>query len=714
MHIDVLVELQVKGINKTFTYNVPSNLIKDIEIGKRVLVPFGNRKLEGFIVNINNNEIDYDIKDIIEVIDEYPVLNSELLSIGKYMEKKYLCSLISAYQVMLPKALKASSNTKINKKYITYLTLIDTTYIGKTNTQKEILDLFKINEYILKKQANMISNSSVKTLINKKIIKEIKEETYRLDNKNEIKKRDIKYTDEQLNAINTVKLNEFNTYLLHGVTGSGKTEVYINLINKVIKEGKEAIFLVPEISLTAQLINIFRNNFGSIAILHSRLSDSERYDEYRKILNKEVKIAIGARSCIFAPFENLGIIIIDEEHTETYKQENNPRYHAIDIALYRGKKRNIPVILGSATPSLESYTRAKLNVYKLIEMKNRINKLLPTIELVDMKNEIKKGNKYFSSILINKIKETVEKKEQVIIFLNRRGYSTIITCHNCGYIDKCTLCDIPLTYHKKSDINKCHYCNYTKKRLSKCPSCNSSDISSLGIGCEKLEEEVKKLFPSSNVVRMDLDTTSTKNAHERIINDFKDLKYDILIGTQMIVKGLDFPNVTLVGVINGDNTLNMPDFRSSEKTFGILSQVAGRSGRSKKGSVIIQGFNIDHYSIKRVCENDYIGFYNDEIEIRRKLIYPPFCSICLIKIKGSIYDEVVLESNKIINYLTSNLSNKILGPTMDNRINNIYTMHIIIKYKNINEIYDNLLFIKNKYITNKKINIEIDINPLRT
>src|SRR5574344_192176 len=386
---EVLVELKAKGIIKTFTYNVPSVYQDKIKIGIRVLVHVGTQILEGFVLDLNNNEVDYEIKDIIELIDKEAVLTPELIDLGEFVSKKYLCNLISAYQTMLPKALKAKHDTKINKKYITYLEIIDKDYKANSNTQQEILDLFSINTYILKKQANMISASSVKTLISKKVIREKKEETYRLENNNIGSKVNINYTEEQLNAINSVKLDTFYPYLLHGVTGSGKTEVYMNLIDKVIKEGKEVIVLVPEISLTAQLINIFRSRFGNIAILHSRLSDGERYDEYRKIVNKDVKIAIGARSCIFAPFSNLGIIVVDEEHTETYKQENNPRYNAIEVGIYRAKKHNIPIILGSATPSIESYTRAKLGVYKLLEMKNRVNKNLPAIKLIDMKRKNK-------------------------------------------------------------------------------------------------------------------------------------------------------------------------------------------------------------------------------------------------------------------------------------------------------------------------------------
>ena len=420
----------------------------------------------------------------------------------------------------------------------------------------------------------------------------------------------------------------------------------MHIIDEIIKN-KEVIVLVPEISLTPQFVSVFKKRFGSIvAIMHSGLSDGERYDEYRKIKEGKVSIAIGARSCIFSPFKNLGLIIIDEEHTDTYKQDNNPRYDAIDIALKRAKYNNIPLILGSATPSIESYTRAKLGIYKLLELPNRINKKLPSVLLVDMKNEIKKGNKILSQKLIDEINNCLINDNQVILLLNRRGYSTTVTCNECGYVMKCPNCDIPLTYHKTHNKMNCHYCDYSTFKMKKCPECQSEDIQSFGLGTEKLEEEVKKIF-NVNVLRMDVDTTSKKGSHARILNKFKNKEASILVGTQMIAKGLDFEDVTLVGVINGDATLNIPDFRSGERTFDLLNQVAGRSGRgTKDGKVIIQG-NI-----------------------------------------------------------------KVLGPSSNiNKINNKYYIHLVLKYKKLESIYKYILYIVDKYKLNKKINVEIDINP---
>lgn len=716
MYVDVLVELKIKKIDQTYTYSVPANLQNEIEIGKRVLVPFNNQKLEGFILDIKN-EVDFKTKDIISVIDENPVLNDELIELGNYISKKTIVNKITAYQTMLPAALKAKKNTKINKKYISVLELVDKNYESKNENQLKILELFKNNNQVLKKVCTDISLSSTNTLLKNNILKETKVEEYRLKNNIEKQENKIILNEEQKSVINSVELNKFKPYLLHGITGSGKTEVYMNLIEKVLDDKKQAIVLVPEISLTPQLVNIFRKRFGNdIAILHSGLSNGEKYDEWRKIERKEVNVVIGARSAIFAPFTNLGIIIIDEEHSSTYKQENNPKYSAIDIALWRAKKYNIPLILGSATPSIESYTRALQNIYTLLIMKNRVNNNYPKTILVDMKDEIKKGNRIISTVLDEKIKDRLEKNEQIIILLNRRGYTTITTCKNCGYTDKCPHCDIPLTYHKTSNMMRCHYCGYAHKMITICPECKSESIDNFGMGTQKLESILNDKY-AARIIRMDQDTTTTKGSHEQIINDFKNHKYDILIGTQMISKGLDFPNVTLVGVINGDASLNIPDFRSAERTFQLLNQVAGRSGRGVlPGEVIIQGFNVDHYSIVKACNNDYIGFYNEELKIRKVLKYSPYYNLCLIKIKSKNYNEALTESNKIIKHLKDkNIENTIvLGPTpaLIPKINDIYNIQIIIKFKNTGILMKELEFINNYYRTSKVV-VEIDINPIR-
>jgi len=716
MNVEVLLELKIKNLDKTFTYHVPDYLKEKIKIGKRVLAPFGNQKLEGFILKINNEEITYDLKDIIDVIDEDVILNEELLEIGKYISKKTLCTLISCYQTMLPKALKAQNKTKINKRYVTYLKLNEIPKNIKSEKQKQILDLLKEGKK-LKTECIKISPSSVKTLLQNNVIHEIKEEEYRLQEETVLKTNKIKLSQEQQNVVDEVlkTKNKFVPYLLHGVTGSGKTEVYMTIIEDIIKS-KNVIVLVPEISLTPQFIEKFQNRFGNkIAILHSALSDGERYDEWRKIKKNKVNIVIGARSAVFAPVKNLGLVIIDEEHSQTYKQENNPKYNAIDVALFRAKKNNCSIVLGSATPSIESYTRAKTNVYKLLELKTRVNASLPIVKLVDMKEEIKSGNRVLSNILIEKINERINKNEQVILLLNRRGYTTIATCKNCGYVHNCPNCDIPLIYHKSSNTMRCHYCGYGDKKLENCPICKSKDIIDYGMGTEKLEQIVNETFKNAKTLRMDIDTTSKKGSHKKLIDLFKSGEYNILIGTQMIAKGLDFANVTLVGVINADSTLNIPDFRSGERTFQLLNQVSGRAGRGLlKGEVIIQGFNINNYSIVCASTHNYLSFYEQEMSIRKKLNYPPFCNISKIEVKGKNYEQVYEEATKISKYLSSSKA-IILGPSSASmpKINNIYQVQIILKYKNTKDILENLKFIVDKYKSNKNVNIDVDINCLK-
>lgn len=721
MYVDILIELNAKELDKTFTYKVPDNFINSIKVGMRVFVPFGHQKLEGFVLNIHDVKPDYEAREIISLIDDYPVINDEMLELGNYISKKTMSNLITAYQTMLPSALKAHRGFVVNKKYTSYIKIVDRNYVGKNENQKQILNLFEEKDQVLKKDVGMISNSSLNTLIKKGILEEILVETYRMDSDYEIEDNHIILNQEQEYALKSIvdNLNTFKPFLLHGVTGSGKTEVYMHAISEVLKEKKEAIVLVPEISLTPQLVNTFRKRFGSdIAILHSRLNDGEKYDEWRKIERGEVSIVIGARSAIYAPFKNLGLIVIDEEHSTTYKQENNPKYNAIDIALWRAKRYNCPLVLGSATPSIESYTRAKKGIYTLIEMKERVNKNLPKVHLVDMKEELRHNARVYSRLLKQKIEWCLDHDEQAIILLNRRGYSTVVTCKNCGYTDKCPNCDIPLVYHKSTNSMRCHYCEYHKPKLTICPNCKSKDINEYGMGTQKLEELTKELFPKARVVRMDIDTTSKKGSHERIINDFANKKYNILIGTQMIAKGLDFKDVTLVGVLNGDASLNVPDFRSSERTFQLLNQVAGRAGRSEKiGEVVIQGFNIEHYSIIKASIHDYQGFYNEEMRIRKNLKYPPFYNLCLVKIQGKNFDEVSKESEKVGSYLRNNLNDNIfiLGPSAPSmsKINKVYYMQIIIKYKNTKDIINTLRFIRTKYQNNKKINIDIDLNPIR-
>lgn len=726
MYAKVIIEIGVKNVDKMFTYVVPDNMKEDIKVGCRVKVKFGSMVLEGFVLELTNaiDKVDYELKEIIELVDKIPILNKEMLELGKKIQEITLCSLISAYQVMLPKALKASIKTNINTKLIRYavsnkkdMELI--TYIENTKYEKQREFLKKL---IVKKKIKVDKlESYLNTLEKNGLIKFIYEEDYRYKFNTNNRDTRVILNNEQEVCVNKV-VNSFGiskTFLLYGVTGSGKTEVYMNIIEKAINKGMSAIMLVPEISLTPQIVERFALRFGdNIAILHSGLSDAEKYDEYRKITMGKVRIVVGARSAIFAPLTNIGVIIIDEEHTATYKQENHPRYHARDIAILRSEYHNCPIVLGSATPSLESFARAMNKNYELLVMKKRANNMvLPDVHIVDMKEEIKRGNYTFSKLLIDKINEKISKGEQVILLLNRRGYSPLIKCSKCGEVEKCPNCDISLTYHKSSDSLRCHYCNYTKKCPSKCMKCGSTDIKGIGLGTEKLEQEIIDKF-KARVIRMDADTTSKKGMHEKIIKEFGLGKYDILLGTQMIAKGLDFPKVTLVGVINADMSLCVPDFRSSERTFQLLSQVSGRAGRGKyPGEVIIQTFNPNHYSIRYAKNHDYLNFYKEEMAIRKQLNYSPYYFITLVRISCKNYEEGFKHANKIKDYLEKNLSSDtiLLGPTMASmfKINNIYNYQCIIKYKKDLKLKDTLINIDNIYKTNNKVNVEIDVDPIR-
>ena len=721
MVANVLVELSNRNIDKTFTYNIPNELENLIKVGIRVLVPFGKQTLEGFVLSISENtNSEIELKDIIKPIDDEVILNEELLELGKFIKRKTLSTLISAYQVMLPKALKADKKTKINKSYESNIIIKDEKLLKDyklTDKQKIIIDEIR-NGKNDKKHLKDLAASSLTTLLNKGILEEVLSEKYRLSIENRKEYKKVELNDEQKNAVNTVlsDLDKSNTYLLYGVTGSGKTEVYMEIIDAMLFQGKTAIVLVPEISLTPQMVERFSSRFKeNIAILHSRLNDGEKYDEYRKIARGEVKIVIGARSAIFAPLKNIGVIIVDEEHTTSYKQESTPKYNAIDIAIERAKYHNAQVVLGSATPTLESFAKVIKGIYKLIELKKRANnKELPTVTLVDMNKE-KNRNNHFSKTLIQEIQNTLDRKEQVILLLNRRGYSSFVTCSNCGYVSKCPNCDITLTYHKTSDMERCHYCGYATKRKEVCPECHEKAIEQLGYGTEKIEEELKSLF-NARVIRMDLDTTGTKGAHEKIISAFRNQEYDILLGTQMIAKGLDFANVTLVGVINADTSLMIPNFRSSEYTFDLLSQVSGRSGRGeKKGTVIIQTFNQDHYAIKLAKTHDYMAFFKEEMKIRKTLQYPPYCFLVSIKVISKDYNLAQTESNLIAKRLRENLLNStVLGPSIGStfKINNTYRFGIIIKYKKEDNLYPFLEKMLDYYKINDKIRLDIDFNPI--
>lgn len=725
MYASVIVEIGAKAVDKLFTYKVPDSIASLIKVGARVKVPFGKQCIEGFVLGLQDSfDADIELKEIIELVDRTPILNKEMLWLGEEITKRTLCSRISAYQVMLPKALKASIKTDIKVKYDKYLVLnvgIDevSKYMETCRFEGQVELLKKL---IAKGEIRITKlDSSIKTLEKRGIVRLELRESSRL--KVDVKNDDARVilNEEQKKVVERVLevKNTYQGFLLYGVTGAGKTEVYMNIIEGVINKNKSAIMLVPEISLTPQIVSRFVNRFGSrVAILHSGLSDGERYDEYRKIMEGTVDIVVGARSAIFAPLNNLGVIIIDEEHSTTYKQDNHPRYHARDVAVLRGKYHKCPLVLGSATPSMESMARALKGVYELLTLKRRAGKgSLPLVHIVDMKEEVKRGRVIFSKMLDEKIKEKLERGEQIILLLNRRGYSSVISCNACGEAVKCPNCDISLTYHKTSDMMRCHYCGYGIKKYFECPKCHSKELKDYGLGTQKLEEELIKRF-NARVVRMDMDTTSKKGSHEKIIEDFGAHKYDILLGTQMIAKGLDFPLVTLVGVINADASLNIPDFRSSERTFQLLCQVSGRAGRaSNPGEVVIQTYNNDHYSIMLARNHDYLSFYREEMKIRKQLNYTPYYYLILVRISTKDYEKSFVEAKKIGDYLKANLSGDtiVLGPAMANvfRVDNVYYQQCIIKYKKDDKLRSVLTFIDERYKSNKDVNVEIDVEPNR-
>ena len=721
MYADVLVEIKNKHVDKTFTYHVPDDLKTKIMVGKRVLVLFGNKEVEGYVLGLKDT-CDIETKDVLEVLDEEPILNEEMLELGRFMQEKTLSSLSSCYSTMLPKALKASKKTTVKKKEVLYLKLTDDLenlmLKVSSSTQKDILALFSDGE-VLKSRANQVSASAVKTLLKKEMLVEEAREVYRYHIENLQKEKPKTLNDEQKMAFQKVceGLGSNKTYLLHGVTGSGKTEVYLALIREVRKQGKDAIVLVPEISLTPQFVERFSKRFPEdIAVLHSGLSDGEKYDEYRKILRHEVHICIGARSASFAPFTNLGIIIMDEEHSESYKQENNPKYHTLDILKKRCEIQSCPLVLGSATPTLDSMARASKHLYEYLPLKKRANNaLLPTCLLVDMSEEVKERHHILSRELECAIIEKLNKNEQVMILLNRRGHSTTITCSNCGFTYRCPHCDITLTYHKTTKNLRCHYCGYTKYIDELCPKCMEKSLNYYGMGTEKLEEYLENVFPTARVVRMDRDSTTNKGMHEKIIKDFQDHKYDILLGTQMISKGLDFPNVTLVGILDADSSLNIPDYKSNERTFALLSQASGRGGRGKvPGTVIIQTFQPENYILKCVQNHSYASFFQYEMKIRKTLKYPPFYYLVLLTFKSKDYQSVSKEAKQAASFLEKSLDKEtiILGPTTANMflVNGVYHFEILIKYRFDDKLINTLKELDSYVLLNKKVTMDMDFH----
>ena len=741
MIAQVIINSNVKNLNRIFDYNVPSEMQGTICVGDRVLVPFGNKKTyeEGLIVGLKENT-QYKVKDIAK-IQEGIKLTEENIDLAKLMARRYFCNISDCIKLMLPPGtLNKNIDSRVKDKTLNFVYLkkdieeieedIENKII-KSEKQKRVLNFLIQNEGIQTTELEIITdttNAVLKALEKKEYIEIIEEKVERNPflNKDIKHTKKLKLTEEQQNAFNkideTINNNENKEFLLYGVTGSGKTEIYLQLIEKIIQKNKTAIVLVPEISLTPQMVERFIARFGQekIAVLHSKLSIGERYDQWNKIKNGECKIVIGARSAIFAPIQNLGLIIIDEEHDSSYKSETNPRYNAKELAGYMAKKNNIPLVLGSATPDISTYYKAENNKIEMLKLTKRANESnLPKVDVIDLREELANGNR---SILSRKLYEEIEKnlkdKKQTILFLNRRGYSTFVMCRDCGYTVKCKNCNITMTYHIKTNKLKCHYCGHEEKNLTECPECHSKNIKYFGTGTQRLEEDINKIFPEATTIRMDIDTVTRKNSHEEILNKFKNDNIDILIGTQMVVKGHHFPNVTLVGVIAADSSLYIEDYRANERTFQILTQVAGRAGREKlPGRVIIQTYNPDNFAIECSKKQNYDEFYETEIELRKQLKYPPFCDIISIGLTDTDNNKIKNVSEKLYNNISRTIKNEKMDfniykplPCPIDKIKNKYRWRIILKGKLNNKIID-IINKSIEQVNSKTTRIIVDTNP---
>ena len=666
MYYEVIVDISNSEIDKVFDYHAPFS----VEVGHRVLVPFGRRQVEGFVIGKKETSTcRHDIKDIILKLDEYPVILPEMIELAKYMATKNL-RLIDCLRLFIPAKLRGGRIKVLKKNYLSFNTDLSLeealSQVSKgAKAQRSIIIKLEKLGLVLESELNAeYSPSAVKALVDKGILIRQELEENRVPESLKRDNRVVTLTEEQQKAVDTINNGCAGTYLVHGVTGSGKTEIYMNVIDNVLKQGKTAIMLVPEISLTPQMHGLFRARFGDkVSVLHSGLSDGERYDEWRRLLLGQAQVALGARSAIFAPLKNLGIVIIDEEHDNSYVSESNPRYFTQEVAEFRTKYNGAKLILGSATPALETYHKAMSGKYTLITLKNRVNKKqLPIIETIDMRDEIRLGNTgVFSAGLVSALEETLKDGNQAMLFLNRRGYASFKRCRNCGFVPKCPNCDVSLTYHQEDETLRCHYCGAKYRTINKCPKCGYENLKEGKLGTEKVVEEVLRLFPTAKVLRMDNDTTKTKDSYVKILSDFGEGKADILVGTQMIAKGHDFKNVTLVGIIDADLSLYYSDYRSAERTFQLITQVAGRAGREQKaGRVIMQTYSPRHYVYGFAKEYNYEGFYKKEINTRELTKYPPFTKIVRLLVLAENVDDARLGADKLTAKLIT-LKTKVQG-----------------------------------------------------
>lgn len=726
MIAQVIVDIATSEVDRIFDYSCT----QDVTLGCRVIVPFGNMKIEGVVIGIKEKS-DYEkgIKPILRVIDKIPAITVENLSLMKFMCDKYHIPCALALRQFLPAEMRKG---KVREKLVKVAKLNSTFSVSDmiSSLRKGSKAQIGVIEYMSDgKEASVSSlnklygNSAVSKLIS---LEYLLTEEVRL-NRSPYEavapsRKNVELVKDQISAIDSILTTDKTVTLLHGVTGSGKTEVYLRLIKNALDQGKTAIMLVPEISLTPQMLRQLRAAFGdNAAILHSGLSAGEKFDEWWRLRAGEAKVAVGARSAIFAPLENIGIIIVDEEHDGSYLSESSPRYDTQDIAKFRSEYNGCKLVLGSATPSVTTYLKAKKGEYNLVTMPERINKRpLPEMIIADMRKEIRRGNNSaFSTALQEELKNCLDNGKQAIIFLNRRGYSQRIVCRECGYIARCENCDIALNYHSVGNVLKCHYCGATYKMLDACPECGSIHINYYGTGTQKVVNDLKSLFPDARILRMDNDTTSTKEGHFKILSQFSKHEADILVGTQMIAKGHDFPSVTLVGILDADMSLLFADFRSGERTYQLLTQVAGRSGRAEeKGVVVLQTYQPDNAILKYAANYDYYGFFERENSLRRATLYPPYAVILRVMIESED-DELALNALKAVNeklydlYLKNNdkflFYNKMKSPIK--RLKNKFRYQVLMRIKEgndalIDEIYNLALPEK----TSKTL-VYIEINP---